>query len=129
MIKFGAKSGIGMAVMVVMVIIGITCMGQIVETNKDTNYQVKQAAVTGSMSAKMTPGMWMQNFGTIKTWPKAETIFFTTDKDTTDDKDTDTSMAVRFVDGSNCKISGTGRILLPTTEDDQSVRYSVTLPI
>jgi regulator of protease activity HflC (stomatin/prohibitin superfamily) len=107
---------LGFAVIVLLVL--AVCAGSIVETVEKGTYQVKQAAISGQMSAKMTPGLWFQNFGDIDTWPKAETYFFTHDNDTKGDSDIDTSIEVRFNDGSMCKISGTLRIIMPTTEDD-----------
>jgi regulator of protease activity HflC (stomatin/prohibitin superfamily) len=102
----------------VLLLVGLACIGSIVETVEKGTYQVKQAAISGEMSAKMTPGLWMQNFGDIDVWPKAETYFFTHDNDTKGDVDEDTSIEVRFNDGSMCKISGTLRIIMPTTEKD-----------
>ena len=99
-------------------IVALICAGSIFETVDKGTYQIKQAAVSGTMSAKMTPGLWLQNFGDIDTWPKAQTYFFTHDNDTKDDVDADTSIEVRFNDGSMCKISGTIRIILPISEQD-----------
>jgi regulator of protease activity HflC (stomatin/prohibitin superfamily) len=97
-------------------IILLICLGQIVETVKAGTYQTKQAALTGNMDAKMTPGIWFQGFGDIEIWPKAETYFFTYGNDTKGDVDEDTSIEVRFNDGSLCRISGTGRIIMPTNK-------------
>lgn len=102
----------------VLILVGAICAGSIFETVEKGTYQVKQAAVTGKMSAKMEPGLWMQNFGDIDVWPVSETFFFTSDKDGKDDTDIDMSIEVRFNDGSLCKVSGTARVLLPTTEQD-----------
>jgi len=101
----------------VILIIGLACAGSMVETVEKGTYQVKQAAWTGDMTAKMTPGIWGQYFGDIDEWPKAETYFFTHDNDTAGDIDEDTSIEVRFNDGSMCKISGTLRIMMPTTAE------------
>ena len=114
--SLGKKIGLGFTG--VLLIVLFLCAGAIVETVEKGTYQVKQAAITGKMTAKMTPGLWFQNFGDIDTWPKAETYFFTHDNDTKGDVDADTSMEVRFNDGSICKISGTLRIIMPTTESD-----------
>lgn len=102
----------------VILIVGLTCFGKLVDTVEKGTYQIKQAAITGKMDAKMTPGLWWQGFGDIDVWPKAETYFFTSDNDTKGDIDADTSMEVRFNDGSLCKISGTTRIIMPTTKDE-----------
>lgn len=99
----------------VLLLIALACLGQMFETVGKGTYQIKQAAITGKMSAKMTPGIWLQAFGDIDTWPKAETYFFTHDNDTKGDSNVDTSIEVRFNDGSVCKISGTMRIIMPTT--------------
>jgi regulator of protease activity HflC (stomatin/prohibitin superfamily) len=107
----------GIMVMVVC-IIGIIFSPKIFETVEKSTYQVKQAAITGDMTAKMTPGMYGQWFGDIVVFPKGWTYFFTHDQDVTDDIDKDTSIEVRFNDGSLCNVSGTLRVLLPTTEQD-----------
>lgn len=116
------KMSIGKAVtlgfLAVFLFLGIILFPKLVDTVNKGTYQIKQAAITGTMSAKMTPGMWMQLFGDINTWPKAETYFFTHDNDTKGDVDKDTSMEVRFNDGSMCNISGTLRIIMPTTEKE-----------
>jgi regulator of protease activity HflC (stomatin/prohibitin superfamily) len=115
--KLSLTKIVGIAFITILFIIGLICTPMIFETVEKGTYQVKQAAITGHMSAKMTPGLWMQNFGDIDTWPKAWTFFFTHDRDTENDIEQDTSIEVRFNDGSMCKISGTLRVLLPTTED------------
>lgn len=98
-------------------VIGLACLGSLVETVEKGTYQIKQAAISGEMTAKMTPGLWGQYFGDIDVWPKAETYFFTHDNDTKGDSDVDTSIEVRFNDGSMCKISGTLRIVMPTNPE------------
>ncbi len=90
----------------------------LLETVEKGTYQVKQAAITGNMTAKMSPGMWWQLFGDIEPWPAATTYFFTYDKDVKDDVNDDTSIEVRFNDGSLCNISGTLRIIMPAIELD-----------
>lgn len=101
----------------VILLVCLLSAGKMVETVEKGTYQVKQAAITGEMTAKMTPGIWGQWFGDIDPWPKAETYFFTHDNDTKGDVDEDTSIEVRFNDGSMCKISGTLRIVMPTTAE------------
>jgi regulator of protease activity HflC (stomatin/prohibitin superfamily) len=114
--KMSISKWVGVGFLAVTILAGIICAGSIIETVDKGTYQVKQAAISGTMSAKMTPGLWFQNFGDIDTWPKAETFFFTHDNDTKGDVDADTSIEVRFNDGSMCKISGTVRIILPVSE-------------
>jgi regulator of protease activity HflC (stomatin/prohibitin superfamily) len=104
------------AVFAFILVFGLIFSQSLIETVDKGTYQIKQAAVTGNMSVKMTPGVWAQMFGDIDVWPKAETFFFTADADTTDDVGSDNSIEVRFNDGSICNISGTARILMPTSD-------------
>lgn len=115
---FSVKSVSAIAVIVFIFAFGAIFMPKLIDTVKKGTYQVKQAAVTGTMSAKMTPGIWLQLFGSIDEWPKADTFFFTHDNDVQGDVDADTSIEVRFNDGSICNISGTARILLPTSKEE-----------
>ena len=85
---------------------------QMIDTVDRGTYHIKQAAVSGEMSAIMTPGVYAQNFGNIQVWPKADTFHFTKDSDEGEKRDQ--SITVRFVDGSTAQISGTVRITMPT---------------
>jgi regulator of protease activity HflC (stomatin/prohibitin superfamily) len=90
--------------------------GRIFETVEKGTYQIKQAAITGEMSAHMNPGLYMQNFGDVQTWSKAETFYFTADDE--EGSEYDQSIEVRFNDGSLCDISGTTRIVMPADGED-----------
>jgi len=109
-----SKKMVGIILIFIVIIFGLIIGKSIVETVEKGTYQVKQAAVTGKMSAKMTPGLWFQLFGDIEPWPKAETFFFTADK--VEGAKIDQSIEVRYVDGSLCNISGTLRIVMPTLQ-------------
>jgi len=112
----GSKKMIGLVLIIIIILAGLIVGGSIIETVEKGTYQIKQAAVSGTMSAKMDPGLWFQFFGDIETWPKAETFFFTAD--VLEGEKVDQSIEVRFVDGSLCNLSGTLRIILPTTESE-----------
>ncbi len=99
---------------IVLIIMFLMFSSGLFETVKKGTYQIKQAAITGSMSTKMTPGIWLQLFGDIQTWPKAETFYFTADS--AEGARRDQSIEVRFSDGSICNISGTCRINMPVNE-------------
>ena len=62
------KKTISIAIIAVIAIVGLLCSAYLFETVEKGTYQVKQAAVTGNMSAKMTPGLWFQMFGDIEPW-------------------------------------------------------------
>ncbi len=110
------KTKIGLGILVAIIIIALSFGTKIIETVEKGTYQVKQAAISGKMTAKMTPGMYGQWFGDIITWPKAETFYFTADM--VEGKKIDQSIEVRFNDGSICNISGTCRIITPATAAD-----------
>ena len=91
---------------------------QVVETVDKGTFHVKQAAVSGTITAHTETGIYFQNFGTVEKWPTAETFRFTADKDSEEDTDVDSSIEVRFSDGSMANISGTLRVSLPKVEVD-----------
>lgn len=100
-------------VLIAAIAFGVMTSTKWIETVEKGTYQVKQAAITGTMDAKMTPGIWYQGWGDIDPWPKAETFFFTSEKDAEGDTAADNSIEVRFNDGSVAKISGTARVIMP----------------
>jgi len=109
------KKKITLIIGVFAILISLPLGSKVVDTVKKGTYQVKQAAITGNMSAKMTPGLWLQLFGEIQVWPKAETFYFTADLE--EGEFHDQSIEVRFNEGSLCRISGTARIILPVAEE------------
>jgi len=110
------KTKIGLGIIAIVIIMALVFGTKIVETVEKGTYQVKQAAVTGNMTARMIPGMYGQWFGDIVVWPKAETFYFTAD--IVEGKKIDQSIEVRFNDGSICNISGTCRVVTPVTAGD-----------
>lgn len=113
---FSAKKLFIVAFALITGIVVLSMGGSIVETNNKGQFQVKQAAISGTMSVRTKPGMYLQNFGDITTWDKAETFFFTADSD--EGARHDESIEVRFVDGSVARISGTMRISMPKSESE-----------
>jgi regulator of protease activity HflC (stomatin/prohibitin superfamily) len=104
---------------IIFAIVAVVCLifsNKLVETVEKGTYDVIQRPVTGTMEAKMDTGMYMQGFSDVFTWPTSETFFFISD----DEEGTkhDQSIEVRFNDGSVAKISGTCRVLMPTSETE-----------
>jgi regulator of protease activity HflC (stomatin/prohibitin superfamily) len=116
MLNLKLRHYIAIGITIMCIIFGILLGGQLVSTVERGTYQVKQAAVTGTMTAHLEPGMYGQWFGDIITFPNAETFYFTLDS--SEGMKHDQSITVRFVDGSTCKISGTVRIVYPQTEQN-----------
>lgn len=88
----------------------------IFETNTAGYFQVKQAAITGTLTCRMEPGTYLQMFGDIHTYPEASTFYFTADHETGEKKDQ--SLPTRFNDGAKAMVSGSVRIILPTNCHD-----------
>lgn len=101
---------------VILAIIFFASMGGLVETNSAGYLQVKQAAITGTLTCRLEPGMYGQMFGDIHTYPEATTFFFTADHETGEKRDQ--SLPTRFNDGAEGRISGSVRIILPTNCED-----------
>ncbi len=106
------KIVISLIILLITIVASLLPSGPIFETVRIGTYHIKQAAVTGTMTAIMKPGLYPQLFGDVQIWPKAQTFFFTVDK-----AKRDQSIEVRFNDGAMCNISGTLRIVLPVTKE------------
>lgn len=81
---------------------------KIFETNTFGNYQIKQAAGTGTITVRNEPGLYLQMFGDIITYPVSEDVDFE-----------DYKLQVRFNDGSIAKVKGTVKFKLPSNEESQ----------
>ncbi len=110
------KTIVGLAIVVAVAAFVVITAPQLWDTVEKGTFQVKQAAITGTMSAKMTPGLWWQLFGDIVVWPRAETFYFTAD--VKEGERFDQSIEIRFNDGSIANISGTLRVFLPSTAEE-----------
>ena len=89
-------------------IVFICCAGMIFETNNFGNYQIKQAALSGRITAHNEAGLYYQGFGSITTYPVSEDVDFE-----------DNNLEVRFNDGSIAKVKGTVKFKLPTNPEKQ----------
>lgn len=105
--------------LVIIAIIGITVIinsGRIFETNRDGEYQVKQAFYTGDMSVRSEAGTYGQLLGTIWTYRNVGTVAFGRDEDG-DGTAEIAAIPVIFNDGSKANISGLIRVKLPTSRE------------
>lgn len=96
------------AIAILLLLGGAFCISQIFETNTFGNYQVKQAAGTGHVTVRNEPGLYLQMFGKITTYPVSEDIDFE-----------DNKLQVRFNDGSIAKVKGTVKFKLPSNPEQQ----------
>ncbi len=88
-------------------LVGVVAGASLIETNNAGYMQVKQAAVSGDMSVKTDPGMYLQNFGDIFTYKISDTYSFDNQP-----------INVRFNDGATASITGQIKFKLPAKEKD-----------
>ena len=96
----------------VLAIIMLVMMGSILETNTAGYFQVKQAAVTGTMTVRFNPGTYFQWFGTISDYKNVATVGIGEHHIGEGSADIE-AVDVIFNDGSKAKISGLIRVKLP----------------
>ena len=109
------KSKISLGIFGVVILFTFILSGQIIENNKAGYYQVKQAAISGELTVKMTAGWYGQFFGDITTYKQVATVGFGSEKG---EGSADIgAVDVQFNDGSLAKISGMVRVVLPTDPD------------
>ncbi len=106
------------AVTAVALITLLSTVGQIVETNDEGYYQVKQAAVSGEMSVRNQAGTYSQWFGNITTYQVSDMYYFSKHEGDGEGKGAD-PITVRFNDGGQAFISGAIKFRLSTKEADQ----------
>lgn len=86
--------------------------GFIFETVNSGWYAIKQSVGTGTMTAYVKPGMFIQMFGDVFDYKAADIVYFS--KHDAEGKKEDDSIDVRFNDGATAKITGNVRIELPS---------------
>jgi regulator of protease activity HflC (stomatin/prohibitin superfamily) len=84
----------------------------LVETTYAGYFKVKQAAITGKMTAYTEPGMFPQLLGTITEFQEAGTVWFSKLKEEGGRGTIVGPISVRFNDGGTAKVSGNVRYTL-----------------
>lgn len=111
---------ISIVVLSVALLVGVvTFSSSILETNDSGNYQVKQAAVSGDMTVRTSPGTYGQLFGDIHTYKVSDMNYFSKHDLDGGDSPTAEVIKVRFNDGGTAEISGSLKFRLSTAEADQ----------
>lgn len=99
----------------VIAVLFLFMLGRIFETNNQGEYQVKQAFVSGKMTARMIPGTYGQWLGNISTYRAVATVGFGSEKG--EGSADINAIPVIFSDGSKASISGLVRLKLPDTQE------------
>ena len=93
-----------------------TTVRQLFATNDAGYYQVKQAALTGTMSVRDEPGTYLRLFSNITTYHVSDMYYFSkNDLDGGAGKDSD-PINVRFQGGGTANINGGIKFKLPSSE-------------
>ena len=95
------KKEFSIGILGIIVTLLVIFSGWIFETNTFGNYQIKQAAITGNVTVRNDPGVYLQWFGNIYTYPISEDFDFE-----------DAGITVRFNDGSVAAVKGTVKFRL-----------------
>ena len=103
----------------VAIVLTLSLSSQVVETNTDGNYQIKQAAVSGDMTVRNKAGMYMQGFGSITTYQVSDMYYFSSSNLDGGSGEESQPINVRFNDGGTAAISGFIKFKLSTTEKNQ----------
>lgn len=98
--------------------------GSLVETNNSGYYQIKQAAGSGAMTVKSTPGMYWQGFGDITTYQISDMYYFSDQDGDGDESGLAAPIQVAFNDGGRANISGSIKFRLSGIEADQILLHN-----
>ncbi len=98
------KVAVGAVVIIAVIVAALSSM--LFQTNDAGYVQVKQAAGTGEMTVRTTPGVYAQMFGDIHEYKISDVYDFNTD---------DEQIIVRFNDAATARISGQIKYRLPVT--------------
>ena len=115
MARLSTKTYMTIAVVVVLVLVGLFCASAIVDSNKSGEFIIKQAAVSGDMSAIVEEGVFAQFWGDLHRYPRSDTYYFSSFKDEGGERDE--SIPVTFRNGSQGTVSGSIRFDYPLVEN------------
>lgn len=102
-------------------IVLLSLSSQVLETNNEGYYQIKQAFGTGNMTVRSTPGTYWQGMGAIYTYQLSDMYYFSnhqSENNRADATDCD-AVRVRFNDGGNACITGSIKFRLSGKVEDQ----------
>ena len=113
-IKLIAKLVGGVVGLILLVSVGRSLFA----TNNAGYYQIKQAAVTGQMSAINLPGTYLKLFADVTTYHVSDVYYFSKSETGQEDSDAD-PIKVRFNDGGTAEVSGMIKFRLPSDPEKQ----------
>jgi len=113
------KKGLFVLFVVIVVIAATAALSsQIVETNNSGFYQVKQEFISGKMSVRSEPGLYLRMFGNITTYGISDTFYFSKSDLEGGTGEESQPITVQFRDGGTAQISGSIKFRLSKREED-----------
>ncbi len=111
-------------ILIIVILTCLICGSSMLETVNNGKYHVYQWPISGTMKAKMNPGMYIQAMSNVNIWPVSNTYYFMS----TDDENVmlGNPIKVRFNDGSMADMSGTLRIDMPKNKK-QAIKIQVDM--
>lgn len=97
---------------------------ELFETNNAGYYQVKQAAYSGELTVKNSPGLYSKMFGTIHTYQVSDMYYFSKHKEDGGDGVEAAPITVRFNDGGTAVISGSIKYRLSSKKELQLMLHN-----
>lgn len=110
------KKVIGLVAVIILAIVMMFATSSLIETCSAGFYQVKQAAVTGTMTARLEPGMYWQGFARITEYNLSDIFHFSNVEGEGERSERNAPVRVRFNDGGKATIAGNVRYDLPSNE-------------
>ena len=107
----------------VFLLLAVVFSSQVIETNEAGNYQVKQASVSGDVTIRNAPGMYLQNFGSIFTYQISDMYYFSTSNLDGGSGEESQPINVRFNDGGTAAVSGFIKFKLSAKPNLQKLIY------
>ena len=99
---------ISLIILAAIALVVVVSIGRLIHTNNTGHVQVKQAAITGTMSVRNTPGTYFQLFGTITDYNYSDAVYLSAETLDGGDEPETSSIAVLFPDG-NCDVDFVGQ--------------------
>lgn len=100
----------------------LSLLPQIFETNYEGFYQVKQEAFSGDVSVRSTPGTYLQMGATITQYPISDTYTFASKKLNEEEVISD-PITVAFNGGGRAAVNGTVKFRLSLVDKDQKLLH------
>ena len=105
-------------------IILLTQLSRVFSSVNSTEYKIKQAAVTGTMSCHAEPGWFLQMFGDVYQYDKTGTFYFSSSKLDGGSGEEADPLPATFQGNSTAKISGYLKYRLPSRCEDELLLHN-----